>query len=173
MTHDHGDTASGGPRGAGRELALVVLCHLESAEDAALPEARALLWANPPAGEGPGEDAFANLCRDVGARAFADTLVDAWVRRRAEIDEILQATSARWRLDRMDRIDRNVLRLATTELLQTAQTPGASEDATPRGVVLAEAVRLARRYGSDKSPTFVNGLLDAVARRLETPTAEA
>lgn len=156
--HDHGDTQPSGPRAQGRELALVVLCHLESVGDPELAQARATLYAHPPVGDGPGEDALAILLAEPRARVFADALLDAWSVRRSDVDAIISGASQRWRIDRMDRVDRNVLRLATAELVATPETP--------RGVVLSEAVRLARRYGSDASPSFVNGLLDAVARGL-------
>jgi len=65
-----------------------------------------------------------------------------------------------WRVARMARVDRNILRLATYELIHTD---------TPSAVVLDEAVELARRYGSDTSPAFVNGILDAVARVVREP----
>jgi N utilization substance protein B len=61
----------------------------------------------------------------------------------------------------MARVDRNILRLATYELAHTA---------TPSAVILDEAVELARRYGSETSPAFVNGILDAVARVLREPS---
>jgi N utilization substance protein B len=151
------DTTPRGPRARGRELAVLVLCHVERFEPGTEDEARALLWASPPVGDAPGEDAFAVLVADGAAREMADALVDAWVARRDEVDAAIEASSQRWRLSRMDRVDRNVLRLATAELL--------GDLGTPPGVVLSEAVRIARRYGSDKSPTFVNGLLDAIAER--------
>ena len=62
-----------------------------------------------------------------------------------------------WRVDRMAIVDRNVLRLAAFELMHTE---------TPPAVILDEAVELARRFGSDESPPFVNGVLDAVAREV-------
>src|SRR5690606_26998402 len=77
-----------------------------------------------------------------------------------ELDEAITQTSARWRLSRMAQVDRNVLRLAAFELAGRARTP--------RGVVLSEAVRLARRYGSERSPGVVNGLAEALAQRLRT-----
>ena len=61
-----------------------------------------------------------------------------------------------WRLERLGHIERCVLRLAAAELLQGG---------TPPRVVIQEAVRLAERYGSSKSARFVNGVLDALARR--------
>jgi N utilization substance protein B len=73
------------------------------------------------------------------------------------IDRDLEAVTANWRLERLGAIERSVLRLAAAEL-RRAETP-------PR-VVLQEAVRLAERYGSEQSARFVNGVLDALARRL-------
>jgi N utilization substance protein B len=58
----------------------------------------------------------------------------------------------------MDRVDRNVVRMATAELLLRT--------AVPRAAILSEAVRLAGRYGSDRSASFVNGLVEALAKRL-------
>jgi len=60
-----------------------------------------------------------------------------------------------WRLERMAVVDRNVLRLASYELAHTD---------TPVEIVIDEAVRLAKRYGDDPSPAFVNGVLDGVAK---------
>jgi N utilization substance protein B len=62
----------------------------------------------------------------------------------------------------MDRVDRNLLRLCAIEL---------RNESTPRNVVVAEAVRLAARYGNERSPTFVNGLAEALARTLRDPTS--
>ena len=70
------------------------------------------------------------------------------------LDEILAAHTKNWRLARMATVDRNVLRLAVFELLYTT---------IPAPVVIDEAVELARRFGGEKSPAFVNGILDAVA----------
>ena len=64
-------------------------------------------------------------------------------------------------MDRMAAVDRNVLRLACWELLYSE---------TPTAVVLDEAVELARYFGSDTSPGFVNGVLNAVAREVREPT---
>ena len=75
-----------------------------------------------------------------------------------EVDSAIAAAAAHWPLDRMAATDRSVLRLAVAELMGR---PG-----TPVRVVIAAAVEIARRYGSDQSPGFVNGVLDAVGRRL-------
>jgi N utilization substance protein B len=159
MESSAADTTPTGPRSRGRELAVLALCHLERFESGDEPAALQLLWTSPPAGDEPGEDSFVRLARDEAARGFADALVSAWIAHRAEVDEAITASSRKWRLERMDRVDRNVLRLATAELTAQPQTP--------RGVVLSEAVRIARRYGSEHSPKFVNGLLDAIAKRAE------
>jgi transcription antitermination protein NusB len=147
-----------GVRPRGRELALAVLCHLESYAPAERAEARGLVWDSPPFGDAEGEDAFAVLAADSAARRFGEALVDHVLGHWSEIDEAIEQTSRRWRLARMDRVDRNVIRLAAAELLATPDTP--------RGVVLAEAVRLAGRYGSERSVRFVNGLVEALATRL-------
>jgi N utilization substance protein B len=90
-----------------------------------------------------------------GARSFARELVQH-VRERAEaLDGTIGKHARNWRVSRMAAVDRNILRLATYELQHT-DTPGA--------VILNEAVDLARRFGDDPSPAFVNGILDAVAR---------
>lgn len=90
-----------------------------------------------------------------GARAFAKELA-VQVRDHVEqIDETISEYAEHWRLERMAAVDRNILRLGTYELRFTD---------TPTPVVLNEAVDLARRFGNDPSPAFVNGILDAVAR---------
>lgn len=91
------------------------------------------------------------------AIAFARELVAGVAARSAELDQLVGAHARNWRVSRMAAVDRNVLRLAVYELCDTD---------TPVAVVIDEAVDLARRFGSDKSPSFVNGILDAVAREV-------
>lgn len=91
------------------------------------------------------------------AAAFARELVGAVSACRAELDELIGAHSRNWRVSRMAAVDRNVLRMAVYELRHTD---------TPIPVVIDEAVDLARRFGNDSSPAFVNGVLDAVAREV-------
>jgi N utilization substance protein B len=95
------------------------------------------------------------------ARAFALELVVQVGARGEELDARVAEHARNWRVVRMARVDRNILRLASYELLHTD---------TPAAVILDEAVELARRYGSDTSPAFVNGILDAVARAVREPT---
>ena len=90
-------------------------------------------------------------------RQFAARLVRTLAGERAGIDAALSDVTTNWRLERLGVIDRTVLRLAAAEL-QRGETP-------PR-VVIQEALRLAERYGSPQSARFVNGVIDALARRM-------
>jgi len=91
--------------------------------------------------------------RSADLTAFADELVDGVGDHRAEIDSLLDAKSANWRVSRMAATDRAVLRIAVFEMLHTD---------TPGPVVVDEAIELARRYGSLDSPTFVAGILGGI-----------
>jgi N utilization substance protein B len=93
----------------------------------------------------------------LGARAFAWALISEVCARGSSIDALIAARARNWRLSRMAAVDRNILRLGTYELAHTD---------TPAAVVMNEAVELARRFGSDASPAFVNGILDALAHEL-------
>ncbi len=73
------------------------------------------------------------------------------------VDEALTAVTRNWRLDRLSRIDRSIVRIGATELLHI--------DGVPPKVAIQEAVRLANRYGGSESARFVNGVLDAVYHR--------
>ncbi|MFI5310971.1 MAG: transcription antitermination factor NusB [Gemmatimonadales bacterium] len=90
-------------------------------------------------------------------RAFADNLLHVVDTQGALLDAELGAVTTNWRLERVGVIERCVLRLAAAEL-RAGETP-------PR-VVIQEAVRLAERFGSEQSAGFVNGVLDALARRM-------
>ena len=90
-----------------------------------------------------------------GARAFAKELVTGVCRLGQDLDARLTAHSQNWRIDRMAAVDRNVLRIAVYEILHTD---------TPAAVAIDEAVELARRFAGERSPGFVNGILDSVAR---------
>jgi transcription antitermination protein NusB len=94
---------------------------------------------------------------DPAERAFAARLTTAMEADLTPIDADLATVTTNWRLERLGAVERCVLRLAAAEL-RTLDTP-------PR-VVLQEAVRLAERYGSEQSAKFVNGVLDALARKL-------
>ena len=90
-------------------------------------------------------------------RRLAGQIVGVIIREGADIDRELRTVTTNWRLERLGVIERTVLRLAAAELRRGE---------TPPKVVIQEAVRLAERYGSEQSARFVNGIVDALARRL-------
>lgn len=87
-------------------------------------------------------------------REFTRELVEETLERMEEIDGYIRNASLKWEINRMAAVDRNVLRLAVSEL--TGKTP------KPVRVVLNEAIELAKKFGGEESGTFVNGVLDRV-----------
>lgn len=100
---------------------------------------------------------FDDLAVEPGERAVASKLVGTVIERGEQLDAALADVTSNWRLERLGVIERCVLRLAAAEL---------SRGETPVKVVLQEAVHMAERYGTTRSARFVNGVLDAYARRL-------
>lgn len=86
----------------------------------------------------------------------AKKLVRGTLESQAEIDELIRSHAENWRLERMPPIDRNILRLALYEMLH--------EENVPKVVIVDEAIELAKKFGSENSGRFVNGLLDGVLR---------
>lgn len=103
------------------------------------------------------EEVVAHFELPEGARAFAKELVTGVCRLRAELDARLSTHSQNWRLDRMAAVDRNVLRIAAYEMLHTD---------VPAEIAIDEAVALAQRFAGERSPAFVNGILDALAHEI-------
>ena len=99
--------------------------------------------------------------RDISTeiRSFAERLVVGVHERIDEMDRLIKGTSDNWRIERMAVVDRNVLRMALFELMQDSETPAA--------VVIDEAIEIAKKFGSEKSGTFINGILDAVRIKIE------
>jgi N utilization substance protein B len=87
-------------------------------------------------------------------RELAEELVRGVATHRRAIDDTIERVSTNWRLDRMAKVDRNVLRLAVYELLRTD---------VPVKVAINEAIELGKKYGSESSGAFVNGVLDKVS----------
>lgn len=113
-----------------------------------------------PALERFAHDRLANEERLKGSAAlsaFALALFDGVAAHQPAIDPTISSVAENWRLSRMSPVDRNVLRLATYELLHDPARQ-------PVEVVLDEAIELVRRFGSKESPAFVNGILDRIAR---------
>lgn len=94
-----------------------------------------------------------------GRREYIRRLIDGYAEDPEGLDAAVEASLTNWRLHRLAVIDRNILRLAATEMLRM-------DDIPPR-VSIQEALTLAERYGTDQSPRFVNGVLDAMMRRIE------
>ncbi|NDY43054.1 transcription antitermination factor NusB [Dissulfurirhabdus thermomarina] len=92
---------------------------------------------------------------------FARQLVTGVRTHREAIDGLLKRCAKRWRLERMARVDRNILRIGAYEICF-------SEDVPPK-VAINEAVELAKRFGTEASGAFVNGILDAVLRERGRP----
>jgi N utilization substance protein B len=146
------------PRRQGREVALQILCAVDGNSD--LDPAAALgFYAAQVAGT---EDEEAGLPeQNAYDRAFTESLVARATEKREEIDAAITSVSRTWRLDRMARVDRNILRLAVAEMLFFPEIPAR--------VSINEAVELAKRYGAAESPAFVNGLLDSTLKALALP----
>jgi len=101
---------------------------------------------------------------DPEGKAYADACVRGVADNLDTIDKRVTAASQNWRLERMSRVDRNLLRLGTWELLYRSDVP--------RAVILDEAVELAKSFGTDESSGFVNGVLDRIATDVGRKDAE-
>lgn len=132
-----------GARRHGRELALQALYQIEMTGDSS-PEALELFWKRATA--------------SAQALAFGRHLVAGVLAERQRIDELIEGVVEHWRLSRLSRVDLGILRLGTFELLRCPEIPAA--------VTINEAIEIARRFGTEESPMFVNGVLDQVATSL-------
>jgi N utilization substance protein B len=132
-----------GARTGGREAALKMLFALEASQTD-LDTAIALFWRE--------------FGGDPETRPYADESVRGVLEKRDDLDETIRIASDNWRIERMTRVDRNVLRLGTWELKY--------KNDVPRAVILDEAIELAKRYGSEESGAFVNGVLNQIAENL-------
>jgi N utilization substance protein B len=92
---------------------------------------------------------------------YARNLVTGTLEHLEEIDALIRKQADNWRLERMPAVDRNILRLAVFELLH--------EEELPKLVVVDEAIELAKKFSTDQSSRFVNGLLDGLLKRREFP----
>jgi N utilization substance protein B len=110
----------------------------------------ATFWASAEEGEAETPDEI---------RAFAARLAEGVSARIDSLDPLIAEAAEHWRIERMNVLDRLVLRLAVYELLE--------ERSTPARVILNEALELARTFSGDESVPFINGVLDAIRRRLQ------
>jgi N utilization substance protein B len=91
-------------------------------------------------------------------RSFAERLVWGVHERRHEMDRWIAGSAEHWRIDRMAVVDRNVLRMAVYEMITDCETPPV--------VIIDEAIEVAKKFGSEESGGFINGVLDAIRRRI-------
>ena len=93
-----------------------------------------------------------NTAKEV--KNFTQALIKKFLMHQKEVDELLKKISSNWTQDRMAVIDRNILRLGVSELL--------FDSTTPPKVVINEAIEIAKKFGTDESPDFINGVLDKI-----------
>ena len=94
---------------------------------------------------------------NANTREFATKIFEGTVRNLEKIDEMITAQADNWRLSRMAVVDRNIIRMSVYEFLH--------EDDTPKLVIIDEAIEIAKKYGTQKSPQFINGILDGILKR--------
>src|SRR5438105_8790847 len=90
-------------------------------------------------------------------REFAERICRGTVDHLAAIDDMIQAQAENWRLSRMAVVDRNIIRMSVYEFLY--------ESDTPKLVIIDEAVEIAKKFGTEKSSQFINGILDGILKR--------
>lgn len=136
-------------RRAARELALNVLYQVDVA---GIPPEEALTTA------------LDNSELDAPAVEFATELVKRTLERQKEIDDIIDKLSVGWETQRQPAVDRNILRMAICEMTQFSQMP--------ISVTINEAVELAKKFSTEESGRFVNGVLGAYARKIQKDREE-
>jgi transcription antitermination protein NusB len=133
-----------GPRRKAREYALQMLFQWDITKDS-IEQIISTFWEN-------NEELQATM-------DFANTLAKRTIENVERIDGLIGRHAEHWRLDRMAIVDRNLLRLATQEFLFDKETP--------KNVVINEAIEIARRFSSQESPQFINGILDSIRKDVE------
>ncbi len=131
-----------GTRRKSRELTMQMLFQGDLGKQSP-EEVRKLFW--------PSREAV-----DEETRGFAEDLYRIATSRQAEIDELIEAHSQHWRIERMAVVDRNLIRAAVAELL--------GYPATPAAIVINESLEIGRLYAAPESIHFLNGVLDAISR---------
>ena len=137
-------------RRKGREFALQAL-YASEVGDIALDKAADTLDTDEP------------VARDM--REYGLRLAQAARKRADEIDALIAENSAHWDVERLAVVDRIILRLAIAELMTEADVPSK--------VIINEAVEIARKFSTENSSSFVNGVLDAVSRGLQQPSSNS
>ena len=136
------------PRHRAREMALQILYQWEVGRADVTSAANTFFTLQWPDTDPP----------DPALRAFASSLARDTVERMGEIDPLIAETTERWRPERMALLDRLILRMAICEMLRD---PG-----TPPAVIINEALELARTFTTEESVKFINGMLDAIRKKI-------
>jgi N utilization substance protein B len=136
-------------RRRGREAAVQMLYQWEVGREPIVDVVQ-MFWTHGPASSQPLPDEL---------RVFATTLANGVAGSVAEIDPMITEAAEHWRIERMNVLDRLILRLAIYEFLHQPETPSK--------VVINEALELARTFSTDESVRFINGILDAVRKTLQ------
>jgi len=131
-------------RRRGREAALQLL-YQTAVSGEPDQDALELFWQSHPVADETG-----------ALREFAEELVRAVLQHSSRIDALIDEAAVNWDLDRLSRVDLSLLRLAVGELIAFPETPPP--------VVINEAVEIARRFSDEKAASFINGVLDRIAR---------
>jgi N utilization substance protein B len=105
---------------------------------------------------GEARDRVTTMCKKAEGREFATALVERILEHLSTIDDVIVKVAENWDIERMAAIDRNVLRLGTAEILYM--------DDVPEKVTINEAIEIAKKFSTENSGRFVNGILDKVAR---------
>lgn len=133
-----------GKRRKARESALQILYQLEF-DDSQVDQAIDLFWQKKKAPE--------------ETKEYSRWLVKGILSHEKEVDEAIQSISEHWRISRMAVVDRNILRLASFELLH-------AENIAP-AIIINEAIEIAKKFSSPEAATFVNGILDALRKKIQ------
>ena len=144
MSENSSESFSISPRGTrrkGRELALQALYQIEMTSDPSVAAVDRFLQ---------------HFEGNTKAKEFARRLVSGAVSQRAEIDRLIDHATENWKIERLAKVDFLILRLATYELVFCPDIPAS--------VSLDEAIEIAKRFGSEDSASFINGVLDRVAQ---------
>jgi N utilization substance protein B len=158
------------PRHRAREASLQILYQWEIGRTDVASAADTffdLQWADP---EPPPDE----------LRTFATELAHDTIRRLTETDALIAETAERWRPERMAVIDRLILRMAVAELLRHRASGAngpidvlSADEATPPAVVINEALELARTFSTEEAVKFINGMLDAIRKKLDGTRTQA
>ena len=108
-------------------------------------------------------DTFEDLQKSkANTREFATKIFRGTVDNLTKIDDMIQAQADNWRLSRMAVVDRNIIRMSVYEFLH--------ETDTPKLVIIDEAIEIAKKFGTQKSSQFINGILDGILKRYNLAT---